>query len=340
MSEALETVGFTRPKIRALAPWFGGKRTMAPAIVEELGTHTQYFEPFVGGCSILFFKPIAQKETVCDLHGDLTNLARVCSVIETAEQLWQRLSIAVMSDGLVQDARAFLEASEPSDEADIDRAFWYFIASWMCRNGTAGTARMDYQLAVRWTKSGGSPVIRFRNAVDSIPQWHRRLQNVVICRRNAFEIIDRFEDCKETAIYADPPYAIETRSMVDKKASSGSYKHEFRHSNKHDALGALFGAEPDIDDHERLARAMRAYKHARIVVSAYDCPRYRELFEGWTFVSHTTTKRVHAQNGRGAPVLDAPEVLIINGPSLAKEHNDGNPDSDGDEFETDQDSQT
>ncbi len=34
--------------VRALAPWFGGKRTMAPAIVAELGPHTQYFEPFCG----------------------------------------------------------------------------------------------------------------------------------------------------------------------------------------------------------------------------------------------------------------------------------------------------
>ena len=35
-------------KIRALAPWFGGKRTLAPAIVQQLGKHTQYFEPFCG----------------------------------------------------------------------------------------------------------------------------------------------------------------------------------------------------------------------------------------------------------------------------------------------------
>ena len=34
--------------VKAIAPWFGGKRTLAPAIVVELGTHTQYFEPFFG----------------------------------------------------------------------------------------------------------------------------------------------------------------------------------------------------------------------------------------------------------------------------------------------------
>ncbi len=298
------------PKIRSLAPWFGGKRTMAAAIVEELGPHTQYFEPFMGGCSILLSKPPAQNETVCDLHGDITNLARVVSIIDTAEELYRSLSRCVMSDGLLQDARAYLESNEIGDRPDVGRAFWYFIASWMGRNGTAGTARLDYQLAVRWTKSGGSPVIRFHNAVDSIPAWHERLQNVVICRRDAFEIIDRFEDCPETAIYADPPYAMSTRSNHDKRKGSGTYLHEF----KHDSSG-LFGHE---DDHVRLAKALRGYKRARVVVSYYDCPEIRELYKGWTFVDHSTTKRVHAQNGRGAPELDAPEVLIVNGPSLAK----------------------
>lgn len=39
------------PKITAIAPWFGSKRTLAPRIVAELGKHTSYFEPFCGSCS-------------------------------------------------------------------------------------------------------------------------------------------------------------------------------------------------------------------------------------------------------------------------------------------------
>jgi len=51
-------------KIGALAPWFGGKRSMAADIVRELGPHTQYFEPFCGSMAVLMAKPPAQKETV------------------------------------------------------------------------------------------------------------------------------------------------------------------------------------------------------------------------------------------------------------------------------------
>lgn len=98
------------------------------------------------------------------------------------------------------------------------------------------------------------------------------------------------------------------RSLGNRKnGAGGKYKHEFDHG------GTMFG-----DDHSRLAEILRGYKKARIVVSYYDDARIRELYEGWTFVEHTRQKRLHAQNGRGARPKEAPEVLIINGPSYAR----------------------
>lgn len=307
-------------KITALAPWFGGKRTLAPDIAVELGSHTQYFELFCGSMAVLFAKQPSQKETATDLHGDLINLAWVLQNESLAVRLYLRLDRTLMTDGILDEAREVLEQVEPSvlagnanadanPEARLDRAYWYFVASWMGRNGTAGTDRIDYQLAVRWTVSGGSPTVRFVNAVDSIPGWHRRLRNVVVLRRDAFQIVDRLEDIEETAIYADPPYAEETRSNLgDGGGSGGKYLHEFKHTGS-----PMFG---EHDDHERLALALRKYTRARIVVSAYDCPRYRELYKGWRFVEKTRQKNLHAQNGRGQRAKDAPEILIVNGPAF------------------------
>lgn len=304
-------------KIKAIAPWFGGKRTLAPAIVAELGKHTQYFEPFCGSMAVLFAKEQSQKETVNDLHGDLNNLARVVQNTMYAEMLYGRLERTLFAEGLLDDARIQLDkplcdglSPFEEDSSRVDRAYWYFLASWMGRNGTAGTERLDYQISVRWTKSGGSPTVRFSNAVDSLPAWHRRLKNVVILRRDSFKILDRFEDVAGTVIYADPPYADETRANGDpRNGGGGRYLHEFEHSS----AGGMFGG---TDDHERLAEILRGYRHARIIVSYYDCPRVRELYKGWTFIEKTMQKNLHAQNGRGARPKEAPEVLIINGPSL------------------------
>lgn len=299
-------------KVKAIAPWFGGKRTMAPAIVAQLGKHTQYFEPFCGSMAVLFAKEPSQKETVSDLHGDLTNLAWVIQDPRAAPVLYERLQSVLFTDDILDEAKLQLEGSKvPHRNLPMDpngpqaqRAYWYFIASWMGRNGTAGTARVDYQLAVRWTKSGGSPTVRWRNAVDSIPPWHERLRNVVIVRRDAFAIIDRFEDVKETAIYVDPPYHAATRSFT-KNGQGSRYLHEFEHS------AGMFA-----NDHQRLAEILRGYRKARIVVSYYDCPEVRKLYEGWTFIKCTRQKNLHAQNGRGARPKEAPEILIVNGPKL------------------------
>ncbi|WP_425618073.1 DNA adenine methylase [Anatilimnocola sp. NA78] len=298
----------TGAKINAIAPWFGGKRTMAPLIVTELGKHTQYFEPFCGSMAVLFAKEPSQKETVNDLHGDLINLARCLQTESTAEELYDRCNRALVCEGLLDDARAyFAENPLPGSEPDVTRAYWYFLASWTARNGTAGTKRIDYQLAVRWTKSGGSPTVRWKNVVESMPWFHQRLRNVVILKRDAFQIIDRFEDVKQTAMYIDAPYTADTRSGFRKgKGSDHKYLHEFEHGT------GLFE-----DDHKRLRDVLAAYRHARIVVSYYDCPRIRELYNGWTFVTHHRQKHLHAQNGRGMRLKEAPEVLLINGPSYA-----------------------
>jgi len=307
-------------KIKAIAPWFGGKRTLAPRIVAELGPHTQYFEPFCGSMAVLLAKQPAQKETANDMHGDLMNLARVIADPHLAPVLYERLAVAPMCEALLEDARQVIESSsDDAEPRDVDRAFWYFLASWQGRNGTAGTARMDYQIAVRWTKNGGSPTVRFRNAVQSIPVWHARLLNVVMLCCDAFKFIDRFEDCPGTAIYVDSPYTAETRNNLGgKNGGGGRYKHEFtnRGVNMPQRGGMFEGDAEDRDDHERLAAALRGYSKARIVVSYYDCPKVRDLYPGWTVVDCATNKQLHQQNGRGRRSAIAPEILLINGPSL------------------------
>lgn len=290
--------------IKAILPYFGGKRTMAPDIVAELGPHTQYFEPFCGSMAVLFAKEPSQKETVNDLHGDATNLARVMAREDLAEQLYDRLQRVIFCGGILDDARRNLHGDAQA-APDGERAYWYMIASWMGRNGTAGTDRQDYQLAVRWTKTGGSPATRWRNVVESLPAWHRRLRNVVITRCDAFGIIGRFEDHKTTAIYVDPPYAGETRGKI-KDGRGGRYLHEFNHEE------SVF----ETDDHTKLRDILAGFKHARVVVSYYDCPRIRELYAGWTIIEHTRQKHMHSQNGRGKRPKEAPEILILNGPSF------------------------
>lgn len=288
-------------KITAIAPWFGSKRTMAETIIEELGPHRAYWEPFCGSCAVLIAKPPAAQETVNDLHSDLINLAMVLSS-DHAAPLYERLRRILYDEKLFASLKEAWgqEITPPAnpwnvEQHHIDRAFQYMVCSWMGRNGTSGTKRINYQMAIRWTPGGGSGPIRWRNAVEAIPSWHDRLRNVCILHRDAFKVLEKIEDVDGIVIYVDPPY------IASSRAKGGvQYQHEFNES-----------------DHAKLAQALNRFKCARIVLSYYDSPELAELYPGWTKRDCYRNKNLHVQNRRGAGALVAPEVLLINGPSYA-----------------------
>jgi DNA adenine methylase len=193
-------------KVTAIAPWFGGKRTLAPIIVQELGEHSAYWEPFCGGMSVLMAKTPCRMETVNDLHGDLINLARVIQHPVEGPSLYRRLRRALNSQELFADSRKHCNGCEEITELDPDRAYHYFLTSWQGMNGVAGTSRYNLGFARRLTKNGGHAARRFASTVDSIPAWRRRLRAVTILSADGIELCERIEDAPGTVIYADPPY--------------------------------------------------------------------------------------------------------------------------------------
>jgi DNA adenine methylase len=306
-----QSVGFIR--IGAIAPWFGAKRKLAPVIVEELGKHKGYWEPFCGSLAVLLAKPPCSQETVSDLHGDLTNLAWVLAAPRLAAELYDRLGRVMFSDAIFEHARDVLSNQTVPDTVDLDRAYWYFLFSWMGSNGVAGTKRaLDASLAVRFTNGGGAPTVRFRSTVESIPAWHYRLCNVVILRRSAFDLLEQIEDSRDTAIYIDSPYLFETRSKGAASESGAQYVHDFD-----EPQAGLFAGK--ADRHELLAERLRRFKEARVVVSYYDHPRLHEMYAGWTFRDCSINKGIASQNRRGVQGrVEAPEILILNGHSFSK----------------------
>lgn len=278
-------------KITALAPWFGSKRTLAPKIIAALGPHTAYWEPFCGSMAVLLAKPRATMETVNDLHGDLINLARVIRDQFDGPRLYRRLRRTNCIDSLIEQAKQELE----TETDPFDRAYWYFIDSWLGRNGCAGSRSSNNGFCIRFTAGGGSPAVRLESAIRSIPAWRRRMRRVIIIRKDAFWLLSRISDAPGTAIYCDPPYL----------AKGCDYTHDFDNNG-----GGLIP-----DDHTRLASALSRFTKTRVVVSYYAHPRLAELYPAprWRVIDCATTKALVNQGMRdreGATV--APEVLLCN----------------------------
>jgi DNA adenine methylase len=243
--------------------------------------------------AVLLAKSPAKMETVNDLHGDLINLARVIQGREGVT-LYRRLRRVLMHEDFVTEAK--LQCREPMQEG-VDRAFWYFLHSWIIRNGTAGTQECNQHFCRRFTSNGGAPARRLTSAIESIPAWRRRMRGVAILRMDAFEMIDRIEDKTGTIIYADPPYL----------KKGGKYVHDF-----------------DWLAHRRLAKLLARFQKTRVVVSYYEHPDLAQLYPSWTKRDVYTTKAMvsSGQRGERGGAVQAPEVLLINGPSYANPSGD------------------
>lgn len=274
----------------ATVPWFGGKRTIAPRIVEEIGAHRVYWSLFAGSLAVELAKPPAQMETVNDLHGDVTNLARVLRDEALSGRLYWRLCRTIPAEPLFRESLAVLAGGLPPgiDAAPCaDRAYHYFVVCWLGLNGVAGTSRAGSSFAKRFTSGGGAPAGRFAGAVESIPWWHERLRNVLVLSECGLALAERIEDRAGTVVYADPPYLVK----------AGTYLHDFAAA-----------------DHERLARALRRFRLTRVVVSYYADPRLADLYPGWRVVDCAAPKRMAKGGARPAGGTVAPEVLLVNQP--------------------------
>jgi len=276
--------------IKAVAPWFGGKRNMAPLIVELLGKHRVYWEPFCGSMAVLMVKPPCVMETVNDLHMGLINLARVIQDPVLGPQLYRRLRRTLMAEQLHQEAahryrNRGLRAA--NGVPNINKAYDYFLCAWLGRNGLAGSRSYNQGFCVRYTSNGGHAAKRWQSAIESIPSWRRRLANVTILHRDGFELLQRIEDKQGTAIYVDPPYL----------EKGTKYLHDFEHH-----------------DHERLAALLNKFTKTRIVLSYYDNPRLEYLYPHWFRYEITVTKSLANQNrhSKKSHPAKAIEVLLSN----------------------------
>jgi DNA adenine methylase len=292
--------------ISALVPWFGSKRTLAPRVIEELGNHQAYWENPCGSMAVMLAKPAVTYETCNDLHQDLINLALVIRDRKSAEELYRLAHPTLFAEDLCRLSKErTMSYREAAADGNIERAYWYLVFSWFHINGIAGTKlSRTGNMCIRYSAKGGNGATRWRSVVESIPDWHERLLRVQIVSRDMFEIFDELDDAAGTAIYCDPPYILK----------KSRYLHDFPTIEEEQRDSTKKG-------HLALAKALRRFKRSRVVLSYYQHPALADLYPGWTTIDATqlnvAKSMVNAgmrdDNGR----TEAPECLLLNGPSLA-----------------------
>ncbi len=245
--------GATRP-----LKWHGGKQQLAKCIISLMPPRVRnsnqpapddpgwvhYVEPYFGGGGVLFaLDPNGISEVVNDLSGELTNFWDALRSPEQFPKLEQWLRNTPFSQTEFERSRQV----QPDADAVV-RAGYFFVRN---RQSRQGLGRDFATLTRNRTRRGMSDLTSaWLSAIEALPEFHARLQRVVILHGDALKVIRR-EDGPRTLFYIDPPYLHETRSSI------GEY-------------GAF---EMTADDHQRLLETL-AEREGRFLLSGYRSALY------------------------------------------------------------------
>lgn len=280
----------TKPKIAAIAPWYGGNRMLAERVGEALEGCEWVGIPFAGGMAEIAF--ITARTIVAnDLHCDIVNLASVIAgrggygVDKLQEVLRRRLFHPAELEKAQQrilERHDFVVRTDYWSDADLLRAADWFTVAWMTRSGTAGTnGEKNGKLCLRWEAGGGDSVKRYRSAVESLGSWSEHFNRCTFSTLDCFDFLEKCKDRPRHGIYCDPPFP----------GPGDKYTHRFTE-----------------DDHRKLADRLAELEHTRVVCRFYDHPLIREFYplERWVW---------HWLEGRNQANKATPEVLIVNEPA-------------------------
>lgn len=233
------------PKRRSAALRYpGSKWSLAQQIVDHFGPHYHYVEPYFGSGAVFFTKPVSPHELINDMNSLVVNFFRVLRdrtddlVFALEATPWSRdeydESHVVTGDEL-EDARRFVTRIWQAHASDLAKK-----TGWKNR-GSSQSAR---GMSIRWQR-----------VPSELTELGLRLKDAEIENRPAIDVINRFAT-KNTLIYADPPYVMETRTQK------------------------MYGVEMTVPEHVEMLDALIAHP-GHVVISGYENELYDERLEGW-----------------------------------------------------------
>lgn len=173
--------------------WVGGKTRLADKIIAMMPPHKVYVEPFLGGGSVFFKKPLADVNVINDLDKDLINFYKG------------------VRDGGCEKIR---ECKIPENRKEFDRAVdnkSKDICSYLGVNKHSYGGRMN---TTNFAKTTHAPkLINFKLLCD---RYKGKLKQAKMLNKDYRDVIKEY-DSKDTLAYIDPPFMSANKKL---------YKHE------------------------------------------------------------------------------------------------------------------
>jgi len=244
--------------VRTVAPYVGGKRNLAKAVVGRLSRirHSLYAEPFIGMGGVFLKRPFrADAEVINDISTDVVTLFRMLQRHYVPFLDMLRWQLTTRSDF------ERLLATDPDTLTDLERAARFL---YLQRTGFGGKVKSR-----TFGVSMGPARFDVTKLVPILEAVHERLAGVTIERLGWSAFLDRY-DRPGTLFYLDPPY-------WGCEADYGK---------------GVFGKE----DFTRMAEQLGRLK-GRFLLSINDTQEVRSLFKGFAIEPVSTTYSVGKNGG-------------------------------------------
>lgn len=195
--------------------FFGGKNGMFNNILEhfpENGTYNIYVEPFGGSFAVGFHTPeeqIAPIEIYNDLYSNVYSLFKVLADEEKFKEFKRLCDLTYYCEEMRSQ---YKEDLKQDDMDDLERAFKFFYVNRTSHNGIGG---FSVNRVIR--RGMAKSVSDYLSTVDRLQEVHDRLSRVTVFKRDAIEIMEKFNQ-DNVFMYLDPPYVLSTRSSAERYA--------------------------------------------------------------------------------------------------------------------------
>jgi len=234
--------------------YFGGKGGgLGRDILDYFPDRSSYdifLEPFGGGASVLFLKEPSGSEIYNDLEENVYSFFKVLSNRSLFSKFKDKCDLAIYSRQLRDE---YIEDLKRGNLDIVERAYKYFYINRTSVNGAGG-----FSITVNYIRRNMSKSISdFLSSIDGLKAAHDRVSKWIVERTDGIDLIKKY-DKDRVLIYADPPYHHDTRT-------SARYKVDMCNKAQ-----------------ERLIGTLLEIKHAKVLISGYNCSEYMRLTNaGW-----------------------------------------------------------
>jgi len=266
-------------KLDSVIRYFGGKGNGLREIIYQYfppkSQYNVYLEPFAGAANLLLLKEPFGVEIYNDLEQNVYSLFKVLSDKDLFKQFKEMCDLSHYSADLREEYRQELK----KDNLDIlNRAFKYFYVNRTSVNGIGGIS-----IATCIRRNMSKSVSDMLSTIDALPAIHDRLSRVIVENTDGIELIKKYDRPKVFA-YLDPPYHHDSRT------------------------GARYKVDMSSEKQTVLLDMLLNLKHAKILLSGYNCKEYERLTKnGWEKIEFD----VKTQDGNRNPKTKT-EVLWRN----------------------------